>query len=181
MEAPAGPPSVSLRTPLPKHEGQVTGVLPNGIRYVLLQNAAPRGRFEAHLEVLSGSADELEEQQGMARIVEHIAYMGSTKRERLFGTGSQTNAYTDFHHTVFYASCPVRVPGSMSQSSSDMLNRALEALAEVLCAQFQPKRLEKERAAVLSEMNMVTPRPSFLLPHPSPLVPRPSSLAPRSP
>lgn len=36
----------------------------------------------------------------MAHIVEHIAYMGSRKREELFGTGSQTNAYTDFHHTV---------------------------------------------------------------------------------
>lgn len=36
----------------------------------------------------------------MAHLVEHIAYMGSRKREALFGTGSQTNAYTDFHHTV---------------------------------------------------------------------------------
>lgn len=104
----------------------------------------PKGRFEAHLEILAGSADESDEQQGMAHVVEvrggfrawravrsrfysarsnvrrmslfslltiaanlsvgllqHIAYMGSRKREALFGTGSQTNAYTDFHHTVF--------------------------------------------------------------------------------
>ena len=62
-------------------------------------------------QVFSGSADEQEHQQGIAHLTEHVAYMGSKKRERLFGTGSQTNAYTDFHHTVFYAACPVVVPG----------------------------------------------------------------------
>jgi len=31
--------------------------------YVLLRNAAPAGRFDAHLEILSGSADELDSQQ----------------------------------------------------------------------------------------------------------------------
>ena len=36
-----------------------------------------------------------------------------------------------------------------------MLNRALEALGEVLEARFEPSRLTKERAAVLSEMSMV--------------------------
>ena len=37
-----------------------------------------------------------------------------------------------------------------------MLNRALEALAEVLEARFEESRLVKERAAVLSEMSMVS-------------------------
>jgi hypothetical protein len=37
------------------------------------------------------AADELEPQQGIAHLTEHVAYMGSSKRERLFGTGSQTN------------------------------------------------------------------------------------------
>lgn len=37
------------------------------------------------------TADELESQQGIAHLTEHVAYMGSSKRERLFGTGSQTN------------------------------------------------------------------------------------------
>merc|ERR1719271_572824 len=149
---------------LPQHEGLQTGVLPNGLRYVLLRNAAPAGCFEAHLEVLAGSADELDEQQGMAHLVEHIAYMGSRKRERLFGTGSQTNAYTDFHHTVFYACCPREAPGGGdgglggllgNRGGASMLPRALDALCEVLQAQFAPARVEKERAAVLSEMSMV--------------------------
>ncbi|CAM9642158.1 unnamed protein product [Chrysoparadoxa australica] len=139
---------------LPPHPGLKTGTLPNGLRYIILPNASPPERFEAHLEVFAGSADELDKQQGMAHLVEHIAYMGSRKRERLFGTGSQTNAYTDFHHTVFYASCPVQTPPGWGRRSP-MLPRALDALCDVLEAKCEPSRLEKERAAVLSEMSMV--------------------------
>ena len=77
---------------LPAHPAMRAGSLPNGLRFIILPNGAPAGRFEAHLEVFAGSADERDDQQGMAHLVEHVAYMGSRKRERLFGTGSQTNA-----------------------------------------------------------------------------------------
>eukprot|EP00976_Prorocentrum_cordatum_P097540 1191031-Prorocentrum_minimum.AAC.2 len=32
----------------------------------------------------------------------------SKKRERMLGTGARSNAYTDFHHTVFHVHCPVK-------------------------------------------------------------------------
>lgn len=96
-------------------------------------------------------ADELEQQQGIAHLTEHVAYMGSRKRERLYGTGSQTNAYTDFHHTVFYAVCPTKTP----RGNVPMLPMALDALCDVMEARVESARLEKERQAVLSEMTMV--------------------------
>lgn len=137
---------------LPTHPDAVAGVLEsNGMPYIILPNKSPPGRFEAHLQVFSGSADELEPQQGIAHLTEHVAYMGSRKRERLFGTGSQTNAYTDFHHTVFYAACPVVTP----RGNVPMLPMALDALQDVMEARVETSRLEKERAAVLSEMTMV--------------------------
>jgi len=37
-----------------------------------------------------------------------VTFMGSRKRERLFSTGSKSNAYTDFHHTVFHVHAPER-------------------------------------------------------------------------
>jgi len=138
--------------PLPFHPSVKSGVLSNGFSYVFLPNRSPPGRFEAHLQVFSGSADELEPQQGIAHLTEHVAYMGSRKRERLFGTGSQTNAYTDFHHTVFYAACPTLAPG---RSGAPMLPMALDALCDVMEARCDPARIEKERQAVLSEMTMV--------------------------
>ena len=97
------------------------------------------------------TGDELEHQQGIAHLTEHVAYMGSRKRERLFGTGSQTNAYTDFHHTVFYAACPIKTP----RGNVAMLPMALDALCDVMEARVESSRLEKERQAVLSEMTMV--------------------------
>ena len=136
---------------LPVHPDVRSGTLSNGLPYIILPNKSPPGRFEAHLQVFSGSADELEPQQGIAHLTEHVAYMGSRKRERLFGSGCQTNAYTDFHHTVFYAACPVHTP----RGGIPMLPMALDALVDVMEARVENSRLEKERAAVLSEMTMV--------------------------
>ena len=137
---------------LPIHKNVVTGVTKNGLSYAILPAKAPAERFEAHLQICAGSADELEPQQGIAHLTEHVAYMGSRKRERLFGTGSQTNAYTDFHQTVFYACCPCISPGTKDVK---MLPYALDALSDVMEAESTKVRLEKERSAVLSEMTMV--------------------------
>jgi len=147
----------SSTPPLPFHPAVQSGVLSNGFSYVFLPNRSPPNRFEAHLQVFSGSSDELEPQQGIAHLTEHVAYMGSRKRERLFGTGSQTNAYTDFHHTVFYAACPTVSPntGTFGGGPQPMLPMALDALCDVMEARCDPSRIEKERQAVLSEMTMV--------------------------
>lgn len=65
-------------------------------------------RFEAHMEVHAGSIDEEEDEQGIAHMIEHVAFLGSKKREKLLGTGARSNAYTDFHHTVFHIHSPTR-------------------------------------------------------------------------
>lgn len=131
----------------------VTGKLENGFSYIILPNDNPPGRFEAHLEVMSGSVNELERQQGMAHLLEHVAYMGSPKRQLISGTGSRSNAYTDFHHTVFFAACPAETPDQFWKRP--MLPMALDALLDVMTTRIDEDRLEKERAAVLSEASMV--------------------------
>jgi hypothetical protein len=148
------PPIESL-TPalLPVHQKLIQRQLENGFTYIILPNKTPEGRFEAHLEVLSGSAHELERQQGMAHLLEHVAYMGSPKRQLISGTGSRTNAYTDFHHTVFFAACPTQTPDNFWKKS--MMPMALDALLDVMTTRVDDDRLEKERAAVLSEASMV--------------------------
>jgi hypothetical protein len=79
--------------------------------------------------------------------------MGSPKRQLISGTGSRTNAFTDFHHTVFFASCPVQTPDQFWKKP--MLPMALDALLDVMTTTVDDDRLEKERAAVLSEASMV--------------------------
>lgn len=55
----------------------------------------------------AGSVDEQADEQGIAHMVEHITFLGSKKRENLLGSGARSNAYTDFHHTVFHVHAPL--------------------------------------------------------------------------
>lgn len=50
--------------PLQTHPNLFQDTLANGLSVYILPNAQPQGQFEAHLEILSGSAHELENQQG---------------------------------------------------------------------------------------------------------------------
>ncbi|ORM41514.1 putative delta-aminolevulinic acid dehydratase [Babesia sp. Xinjiang] len=140
---------------LPENPHIVRGRLDNGLEYTLLPNSNHCDRFEAYLEVLSGSADELEHQRGIAHFCEHVTYMGSRKRDCLVGRDVRTNAFTDFHHTVFYASCPSVMDGCSGKGES--LERALSALVDVVEAptQFSTSRVEKERQAILSEARII--------------------------
>ena len=58
------------------------------------------------MELHVGSIDEEDDEQGIAHMIEHVAFLGSKKREKLLGTGARSNAYTDFHHTVFHIHSP---------------------------------------------------------------------------
>ena len=51
--------------------------------------------------------DERAHEQGIAHVVEHVTFLGSRRREGLLGTGARSNAYTDFHHTVFHVHSPL--------------------------------------------------------------------------
>lgn len=141
-----------LDSPLPSHPKLYRGQLKNGLRYIILPNKVPANRFEAHMEVHVGSIDEEDDEQGIAHMIEHVAFLGSKKREKLLGTGARSNAYTDFHHTVFH----IHSPTAMKDSSEDLLPSVLDALNEIA---FHPKfltsRVEKERRAILSELQMM--------------------------
>jgi predicted Zn-dependent peptidase len=95
-------------------------------------------RFEAHLEMHVGSVDELDHEQGVAHLIEHVTFLGSKKRERILGTGARSNAYTDFHHTVFHVHSPVK----SQETGEDLLPLVLDALHEVsLCKSMITKTL----------------------------------------
>ncbi|XP_073003346.1 stromal processing peptidase, chloroplastic [Typha latifolia] len=141
-----------LNSPLPSHPKLHRGQLKNGLRYLILPNKVPGNRFEAHMEIHVGSIDELEDEQGIAHMIEHVAFLGSKKREKLLGTGARSNAYTDFHHTVFH----IHSPTSTKDSDGDLLPFVLDTLNEIaFYPKFLPSRVEKERRAILSELQMM--------------------------
>ncbi|KAH7684401.1 C-terminal processing peptidase protein [Dioscorea alata] len=141
-----------LNIDLPSHPKLHRGELKNGLRYIILPNKIPANRFEAHMEVHVGSIDEEDDEQGIAHMIEHVAFLGSKKREKLLGTGARSNAYTDFHHTVFH----IHSPTSAKDSDGDLLPFVLDALNEIAFhPKFLPSRVEKERRAILSELQMM--------------------------
>src|SRR5579863_4930074 len=54
------------------------GMLPNGMRYAVMKNATPAGQTSIRLRIGSGSLEERDDQQGLAHVVEHMAFKGST-------------------------------------------------------------------------------------------------------
>ncbi|KAJ6319615.1 hypothetical protein OIU78_015096, partial [Salix suchowensis] len=104
------------------------------------------------MEVHAGSIDEEDDEQGIAHMIEHVAFLGSKKREKLLGTGARSNAYTDFHHTVFH----IHSPTSAKDADGDLLPSVLDALNEIAFhPSFLASRVEKERRAILSELQMM--------------------------
>ena len=87
-------------------------------------------RFEAHMEVHVGSIDEEDDEQGIAHMIEHVAFLGSKKREKLLGTGACLNAYTDFHHTVFHIHSPTCTKVCSSVSFSILLLNNINVLIQ---------------------------------------------------
>ena len=56
----------------------VFGVLPNGLRYAIRRNLTPPGQVSLHMAVEVGSANETHDQEGLAHLIEHMAFRGST-------------------------------------------------------------------------------------------------------
>jgi zinc protease len=130
------------------------GVLPNGMRYAIMRNATPAGQTSLRLRIGSGSLEESDAQQGLAHVLEHMAFKGSThvptgemlkilERNGL-AFGPDTNASTGWTQTVYQLDLP-RSDGALIDTGL-MLMR--ETASELL---IDPKALGSERGVVLSE------------------------------
>ncbi|XP_953137.1 M16 peptidase, putative [Theileria annulata] len=129
------------------------GSLKNGIKYSFYKKDTPT--IEAYLQVCSGSADEKDNQRGIAHLCEHVTYMGSNKRTRLCKYGVKTNAFTDYNQTVFF----IKTDSDLGcNTNKETLHKILDTLLDVVetPTQFNQYELDKERKAVLSESKIIT-------------------------
>ncbi len=130
------------------------GRLANGMRYVIRQNATPKGTALVRMEIEAGSLDEEDNERGFAHFVEHMAFNGSAKvpegemirlleREGL-AFGADTNASTSFDRTTYMLDLPRNDPA--------LLGTALMLMRETASAlNFDPAAVERERGVVLAE------------------------------
>ncbi len=130
------------------------GKLENGLRYVVLPNAEPKGRASLRLLILAGSMHEEENQRGVAHFLEHMAFNGS--RNYAPGTlveffqrmgmsfGGDTNASTGFDRTLYL----LELPETSEKTLAEGL-RVFGDYAEGLL--LSEPEIDKERGIILSE------------------------------
>jgi zinc protease len=130
------------------------GRLDNGMRYVIRQNATPKGTALVRMEIAAGSLDEEESERGFAHFVEHMAFNGSTnvpegemvkllEREGL-AFGADTNASTSFERTTYMLDLPRNDPALLGTALMLMRETASEL-------NFTPEAVARERGVILAE------------------------------
>ena len=149
--------STDLAKPMPLDPQITVGSFPNGLRYYVRANKKPEKRAELRLVIKAGSILEDDDQQGLAHLVEHMAFNGTQhfpKQELIsflesvgMRFGADINAFTSFDETVYMLQVPTDKPEVMERA---ML--ILEDWAHNLS--FDPVEIDKERGVVMEEWRL---------------------------
>jgi zinc protease len=146
--------SAALSQPMPVDPEITIGKFSNGLRYYIRKNKKPEKRAELRLVVKAGSILEDDDQQGMAHMVEHMAFNGTKnfpKQDLVqfieslgMRFGADLNAYTSFDETVYMLQVPT--------DKLEVMDRALLILEDwAHNVTFDAAEIEKERGVVMEE------------------------------
>ncbi|MDR1984650.1 MAG: insulinase family protein [Prevotellaceae bacterium] len=129
-----------------KNEHQII-TLRNGIRVVLQQTQS--NVVYCGLTIGTGTANENDNEHGIAHFIEHVLFKGTKKRSALdicYGLehdGGELNAFTSRESTIIY---------SIVQNSQ--FEKALEIICDlVFNSTFPEAELNKEKGVIISEIN----------------------------
>lgn len=140
--------SLAPRKPAQHAPALVQWDLPNGVRALHRPSTTTR---LVHVAVILnvGSRDEGPTQHGIAHLLEHMAFKGTTHRKafhvlsRIDSVGGELNAYTTKEKITYYATV-----------TAEHLPRALELLADITFRPtFPAHELEKERTVIADEID----------------------------
>jgi len=132
----------------------VYGRLQNGLRYVLMENHEPKNRVSMHLNVLAGSLNESQKEQGIAHFLEHMLFNGSENFKpgelieyfQSIGMhfGADANAHTGFNETVYDVLLP--------QGDREDIQKGLLVLYDYAQgALLLETEIDRERKVIMSE------------------------------
>ncbi len=134
-----------------------TGKLPNGLIYYIRKNNKPENRVELRLALNAGSILESDDQQGLAHLLEHMAFNGTKKYKKQdlvnflesigVNFGADLNAYTSFDETVYMLKVPTDKPG--------LVDKGVDVLREWAGnISLDPTEVDKERGVVIEEWRL---------------------------
>ncbi|MFC3678046.1 M16 family metallopeptidase [Ferrovibrio xuzhouensis] len=132
--------------------------LPNGLRVV--SETMPQVKtVSVGIWVDAGARDETPEINGVAHMLEHMAFKGTERRsalaiaEEIEAVGGHLNAFTSREQTAYYA----RVMG-------EDISLALDILSDILQhSVFDPAELEREREVIIQEIGQSEDTPDDII------------------
>lgn len=134
-----------------------THTLANGIKVVHCPHQG--GVAYCGFIVNAGTRDEAADEYGLAHLVEHTIFKGTSRRKacyirnRMEKVGGELNAFTAKEETVIYSIHPAAYQ-----------ERAMELLADLVAnASFPEREFEKEREVVIEEIDMYRDTPTELI------------------
>ena len=153
----ANPQTAALTAAIPLDQAITTGTFSNGLRYFIRTTKKPEKRAELRLVVNVGSILEEDDQQGLAHLLEHMAFNGTKhfpKQETVafleslgMRFGPSVNAYTSFDETVYMLQVPTEKP--------EVLDRSFLILEDWAHGQsLDPTEIDKERGVVKEEWRL---------------------------
>lgn len=130
------------------------GKLSNGLTYYVKNNGKPEDKVELRLAINAGSILEDDDQQGLAHMMEHMNFNGTTNFQKnelvdyLQGIGvkfgADLNAYTSFNETVYILPIPSDDPEKLDKGFTILSDWAGGALLET-------DAINDERGVILEE------------------------------
>ncbi|MEJ1968049.1 MAG: insulinase family protein [Rhizomicrobium sp.] len=133
------------------------GTLPNGMRYAIKRNATPTGAVSVRFRIDAGSLMERDDEQGIAHMLEHMAFRGSAhvadgdtvKILQSLGLsfGADTNAFTYPTQTAYSFDMPKNDAASVDTAL--MLMREIASNLDIA-----KQALDTERNVVLAEAHL---------------------------
>jgi len=154
---PAPAAEVPPEAALPVDPDVRVGTLDNGLTYYIKQHRKPEQRAALWLAVNAGAVQEADDQRGLAHFVEHMAFNGTRRFEKMsivnylesigMQFGPDVNAYTSFDETVYMLQLPTDTPKTLATG----LDILFEWSSHV---SFDPEEVEKERGVVLEEWRL---------------------------
>ncbi|MFT7520793.1 MAG: zinc protease [Kiritimatiellia bacterium] len=139
---------------LPLDDGVQSGTLDNGLTWYIEENQRPLQRAELRLVVRAGSILEDDDQRGLAHVVEHMAFNGTTSfpgtemvtwlEAQGIPFGAHINASTSFDETLYQLRVPTDDP-VVFDKSVHILSQWAQGLT------FDADEIEAERGVILEE------------------------------
>ena len=149
-----------LNSKLPIDPNVKIGKLPNGLTYYIRKNVKPEKKVQLRLAVNAGSILEDADQQGLAHMMEHMNFNGSThfpKNELVnylqsIGVqfGADLNAYTGFDETVYILPIPTDDSLKVDKGFTILEDWAGNATLSV-------EEIDKERGVAVSYTHLTLP------------------------